>query len=120
MTKILIVDDHSDIRRLLSITLGKGFELLEAEDGPTALSLAQIHHPDVVILDIMMPGGLDGLQVLDLIKADSSLTQTRVIMLSACAQDSDHAEGIRRGADDYLAKPFSPLMLLNRIEKLTQ
>lgn len=120
MTKILIVDDHSDIRRLLTITFGKGFELLEAEDGHSALALAQIHRPDVVILDIMMPGNMDGLQVLDLIKGDSSLTHTHVIMLTALGQDSDHEEGIRRGADEYFTKPFSPLKLLNRIQELTQ
>jgi DNA-binding response OmpR family regulator len=120
VTKILIVDDHPEIRRLLRITFGKGFELLEAEDGPTALALAQNHQPDIVILDIMMPGDLDGLQVLDKIKADSNLTQTRVIMVTARGQVSDYEEGMRCGADDYFIKPFSPLKLVNRIKELTQ
>lgn len=120
MTKILIVDDHPEIRRLLSITLGKGFELLEADDGLTAIDLAQSHQPDIVILDIMMPGDLNGLQVLNMIKADSNLTQTRVIMVTARGQVSDYEEGMRSGADDYFIKPFSPLKLVNRIKELTQ
>jgi DNA-binding response OmpR family regulator len=82
--------------------------------------LAQNHRPDIVILDIMMPGDLDGLQVLDLIKADSNLTQTRVIMVTARGQVSDYEEGMRCGADDYFIKPFSPLKLVNRIKELTQ
>lgn len=119
MTKILIVDDHPEIRRLLGITFGHGFELLEAEDGITALSVAKGSRPDVIVLDVMMPGGLDGLQVLDAIKADVNLTHTRVIMLTACGQVSDFEEGIRRGADDYFVKPFSPLKLVSRIKELT-
>lgn len=119
MTKILIVDDHPDIRRLLSITLGKGFELLEANEGETALALAQSNRPDIIILDVMMPGALNGLQVLDQVKADPNLIYTKVIMVTACGQASDYEEGIRHGADDYFIKPFSTLKLLNRIKELT-
>lgn len=120
MTKILIADDQPEIRRLLSITFGKGFELLEAEDGISAVTLAKRNRPDIVILDVMMPGALDGLQVLDTLKADTNLTQTRVILVTARGQSSDYEEGMRRGADDYFIKPFSPLKLMNRIKELTQ
>lgn len=118
MTKILIVDDHSEIRRLLEITFGEGFELLQAGNGKAGLSLAKQSRPEIVVLDVMMPGELDGLQVLDAIKADGNLTQTRVILLTARGQSSDCEEGIRRGADDYFVKPFSPLQLVRRINEL--
>lgn len=117
MKKILLVDDHSDIRRLIRITLGKAYEVFEAEDGVTALSLARQHVPDLVVLDIMMPGDLDGLQVLDAIKADPQLAQTRVIMVTARGQISDYDEGIKRGADSYFIKPFSPMQLVDCIKE---
>ena len=75
MNKILLVDDHSDIRRLIRITLGKDFDVLEAEDGLTGLEIARKQQPDLVVLDVMMPGEMDGLQVLDAIKGDETLDQ---------------------------------------------
>ncbi len=113
MTTILVVDDHSDIRRLLSITLGKEYQILEAEDGVTALDLVRRHHPKVVMLDVMMPGEMDGLQVLDAIKADSQTRETLVAMITARGQAADHDEGRRRGADAYFIKPFSPLQVVS-------
>ena len=86
MNKILLVDDHSDIRRLIRITLGKDFDVLEAEDGLTGLEIARKQKPDLVVLDVMMPGEMDGLQVLDAIKADPQLAATRVIMVTARGQ----------------------------------
>lgn len=118
MTKILLVDDHSDIRRLIRITLGKAFEVLEAEDGTTALTIARRHKPDLIVLDVMMPGELDGLQVLDAIKADPTLVQTRVIMVTARGQARDYDDGIQRGADAYFIKPFSPLQLVAAIKDI--
>jgi DNA-binding response OmpR family regulator len=95
MTKILLVDDHSDIRRLIRITLGKAFEVLEAEDGVTALEI-----------------------VLDAIKADPVLATTRVIMVTARGQASDYEDGMLRGADAYFIKPFSPLQLVAAIKEI--
>lgn len=117
MTKILIVDDHSDIRRLIRITLGKAFDVHEAEDGVTALEIARRQRPDVVVLDVMMPGELDGLQVLDAIKADPQLIDTRVIMVTARGQAHDYDEGMERGADAYFIKPFSPHQLVACIKE---
>ena len=119
MTKILIVDDHSDIRRLLSITLGKAYEILEAEDGVAALQIIRRQRPKVVLLDIMMPGELDGLQVLDAIKSDPELKDTLVAMVTARGQAADYVTGQQRGADAYFTKPFSPLQVVSWVrEKL--
>jgi DNA-binding response OmpR family regulator len=117
MTKILLVDDHSDIRRLIRITLGKSFEVLEAEDGASGLEIARNHKPDLVVLDVMMPGALDGLQVLDAIKSDPELKDTRVIMVTARGQSRDYEIGMERGADAYFIKPFSPLQLVACIKE---
>ncbi len=118
MKKVLLVDDHSDIRRLVRITLGKDFEVLEASDGATALEIVRRQRPALVVLDVMMPGELDGLQVLDLIKSDPQLIQTRVIMVTARGQARDYDDGMQRGADAYFIKPFSPLQLVDSIKSL--
>ena len=104
MEKILL--DHSDIRRLIRITLGRSFEVIEAEDGATGLEIARCQKPDLVVLDIMMPGPLDGMQVLDAIKADPELVNTRVIMVTAKGQASDYEAGMARGADAYFINPL--------------
>ncbi len=113
MSTILIVDDHSDIRRLLSITLGKQFQIIEAEDGVSALEAVRRHHPQLVLLDVMMPGEMDGLQVLDAIKADPQTHSTLVAMITARGQIADHDDGRARGADAYFIKPFSPLQVVS-------
>ncbi|MCX7171723.1 MAG: response regulator [Proteobacteria bacterium] len=117
MTKILLVDDHSDIRRLIRITLGKAFEVLEAEDGVAGLDIAKRMKPDLVVLDVMMPGELDGLQVLAAIRSDPQLNHTRVIMVTARGQVRDYEDGMQRGADAYFIKPFSPLQLVAAIKE---
>ena len=117
MKKILLVDDHSDIRRLIKITLGNGYEVLEAEDGATAYKIVQNLKPDLVVLDVMMPGELDGLQVLDMIKSDPALSHIKVIMVTARGQVADYDDGMNRGADAYFIKPFSPLQLSALIKK---
>jgi CheY-like chemotaxis protein len=117
MKKILLVDDHADIRRLIRITLGKNFDILEAEDGAGALEIVRQQRPDLVVLDIMMPGNLDGLQVLEAIRAEPQLAETRVIIVSARGQTRDYDEGMQRGATAYFVKPFSPLQLANAIKE---
>lgn len=117
MPKILIVDDHPDIRRLLSITLGKAYEIIEAENGTTALEMVRRQKPRLVLLDIMMPGEMDGLQVLDAIKADPALKDTLVAMVTARGQAADEEIGKKRGADAYFTKPFSPLKVVNWIRE---
>lgn len=117
MYKVLIVDDQVDIRRMMSIVLGDDYALLEAEDGITALNLVRQHKPDVVLLDIMMPGDLDGLQVLQAIRADPEIRHTCVIMVSAKGQVTDSALGMQMGANAYFVKPFSPLQLQAAIKE---
>lgn len=97
MPTILIVDDHSDIRRLLSITLGKEFTVIEAEDGASALEAMHHHHPKLVLLDVMMPGDINGLQVLDAIKSDPATRDTLVAMITARGQSADHDDARARG-----------------------
>jgi DNA-binding response OmpR family regulator len=119
MKKILLVDDQSDIRRLIRISLGKTFEVLEASDGTTALEVIRRMKPDLAVLDVMMPGPLDGLQLLDAIRSDPQLMQTRVIMVTARGQAKDYEIGMGRGADAYFIKPFSPLQLVKVVKELT-
>lgn len=116
MSTILIVDDHEDIRRLLRLTLGKGFTILEAEDGTGAMDLVRRHHPRLVLLDVMMPGEMDGLQVLDAIKADPDNSDIVVAMLTARGQVVDGDDARRRGADAYFVKPFSPLQVVSWVK----
>ncbi|KAB2925209.1 MAG: response regulator [Dechloromonas sp.] len=118
MKKILLVDDHADIRRLIRITLGKNYEVFEAEDGCTALEIARRKRPDLIVLDVMMPGEQNGFQVLDALKSDPQLIHTRVIMVTARGQALDYEDGMRRGADAYFIKPFSPLQLLASIKEM--
>jgi len=113
MFTVLVVDDHSDIRRLLSITLGKEFNVLEAEDGLTALDMLRRHHPQVALLDVMMPGEPDGWQVLEAIKSDPRTRDTLVAMITARSQTEDQEEGRKHGADAYFIKPFSPLQVVS-------
>ncbi|MFM2407709.1 MAG: hypothetical protein RL358_451 [Pseudomonadota bacterium] len=120
MLKVLIVDDHSDIRRLLTVTLGAEFNVLEAEDGEIALNVIGKESPDVVLLDIMMPGKFDGLQVLDEIRRSPEMMNTKVAMLTARGQAYDVEEGNSRGADAYFIKPFSPLQVINWVRSQRQ
>ena len=116
---ILIVEDQPDLRKLLRVTMSlEDLEIHEAEDGHAALKAAQALAPDVMLLDVMMPGGLDGLQVCERIKSDPMMKKTRIIMLTARAQESDIAAAMAAGADGYLSKPFSPLELIAKVQSL--
>lgn len=116
---VLIVEDQPDLRKLLRVTLGLGnLEIHEAEDGHGALKMAAAVRPDIMLLDVMMPGGLDGYQVCQRIKADPALKKTRVIILTARAQKNDIDAAFGAGADDYLSKPFSPLELIDKVSAL--
>ncbi|MBD5503580.1 MAG: response regulator transcription factor [Lachnospiraceae bacterium] len=110
--KIMIADDEAEIRDVLRLYLEKdGYEVVEAADGVEAMDRIQKEKPDLVILDIMMPG-LDGYRVLRNIREDSNIP---VIMLSAKDSDADKILGLDLGADDYITKPFGPLEAVARV-----
>ena len=119
MKRVLIVEDQADIRKLIRMTLEfEPYEIFEAPDGVTGLRMAAELQPSMLLLDVMMPGELDGLQVCRSVRADPRLSGTRVLLLSARGQARDREAGVQAGADDYLIKPFSPLQLVETIERL--
>jgi len=116
--KVLIVDDHVELRKLVRMTLEYDeYETHEAENGDRALEMAGALRPDVMILDVMMPGSLDGYQVCESIKNNPELKGINVILLTARGQKRDLEQGKRAKADSYLTKPFSPLELIDTVER---
>lgn len=115
---IMVVEDDQDIRELVSYNLGKeGYTVVSAESGEQALKLIESANPDLIVLDIMLPG-MDGIEVLRSLKQGSRYAQIPVIMATAKSEDSDIITGLELGADDYIAKPFSPKVLIARIRSL--
>ncbi|OYU29436.1 MAG: two-component system response regulator [Burkholderiales bacterium PBB2] len=116
--KILIVDDQEEIRELIRLALEfDDYELYEAANGEQGWSIAQQIKPDLMLLDVMMPGSLNGLQVCRRIKTDPELAHIKVVLLTARGQDADRQAGLQAGADHYLIKPFSPLELMKVIDQ---
>ena len=116
--KILIVEDEQDISEMIAYNLEKeGFETALASDGEDALPLARSERPDLVVLDVMLPG-MDGLEICRAIRRDPELAHLPVIMLTARAQETDKIVGLELGADDYITKPFSPKELVARIRAI--
>jgi len=111
--RVLVVDDDPLVRNLLRAVLEMGdFELYEATDGLEAMTLAEQHRPEVVVLDVMMPG-LNGYDVCRQMRADPSFDGMRIVMLTARNTTRDREEGLRAGADAFFTKPFSPLDLID-------
>ena len=109
---ILVVDDEDTVRRMLVFPLEReGYRVLEAEDGESALDLAAVERPDLILLDVMLPG-IDGLEVCKRVRASSTVP---IIMLTAKDDEIDKVLGLELGADDYLTKPFSLAELRSRI-----
>ncbi|MDQ2830695.1 MAG: response regulator, partial [Chloroflexota bacterium] len=114
-TTILVVDDEANLVELVGDYLQReGYRVLVASDGPTALALAQTDRPDLVVLDVRLPG-LDGIEVCRRLRAFSD---AYVLMLTARAEEIDTIVGLAVGADDYVTKPFSPRELVARIKAL--
>ena len=119
MKKILIVDDQEEIRRLVDITLKvENYQILQAESGEEAIEIVKAEKPDLIIMDIMMPGGIDGLEATRILKNDPETKECLIIMLTAKGQSYEREDGLAAGADDYFAKPFSPLVLIKKVEEL--
>ena len=116
MSKILLVEDEENIRLFTKINLEReGFEVLEAESGEIGVELALKYNPQVVILDVMLPG-IDGFEVCKILR--EKLPKIGIIMLTAKTQDVDRINGLESGTDDYLSKPFNPVELILRIKSL--
>jgi len=116
--KILVIEDHRDTRELLKYNLtSAGFDVAAAEDGQGGLNLASAFKPDIVLLDLMMPG-MDGLETCRQLKSDVNLARIPVIMLTAKGEEVDKIVGLELGADDYVVKPFSPRELVLRIKAI--
>ncbi|MBN1449423.1 MAG: response regulator transcription factor [Anaerolineales bacterium] len=112
---ILVVDDEPKIVRLARDYLEKnGFRVVTAADGPSALAMARREHPDLIVLDLLLPG-MDGREVCRILRRESDVP---IIMLTALSEESDQIVGLEIGADDYIIKPFSPRALVARVRAL--
>lgn len=119
MKRILVVDDCPEVRELLERTLARGsYETLCAESGQDALTVAREHKPDLILMDIMMPGDLNGTETTRILKSDPETKYSKVVMLTGKEGTQVITEALDAGADGFFAKPFSPLELLRKIEEL--
>lgn len=118
MQRVLIVEDEVDIADLIMFNLQRaGYEVLKAHDGITGTETAIRERPDLIVLDLMLPGR-DGYSVFREIRRDARTSRIPVIMLTARAQTEDRIQGLEAGADDYLTKPFSPKELVLRVNAI--
>ncbi len=116
--RILVVDDEAELVKVIQIRLEfAGYEALAAYDGMEALDKARKEGPDLIMLDLMLPK-IDGYKVCAMLKRDTKYNKIPIIMLTACAQESNERLGLELGADVYLVKPFESEMLLSKIREL--
>jgi phosphate regulon transcriptional regulator PhoB len=116
--KILVVEDEPDIRKLVQYNLTQErFKVLEAEDGEQALKIVQRDKPNLLILDLMLPG-LSGIELCRILRDRSDTAKLPILMLTAKAGETDRVLGLEMGADDYLTKPFSPRELVARVRAI--
>lgn len=116
--KILLVDDEVDILELLAYNLNReGYKTVGVETGEAALKKVETESPDLIILDLMLPG-VDGLEITRILKSNRKTAGIPIIMLSAKGEESDVVAGLELGADDYITKPFSPRILLARVKAM--
>ena len=115
---ILVVDDDPVILQLLQVNFEmEGFTVLTAADGVEGVERTKVDRPDVVVSDVMMPR-MSGLELLSALKGDPDTAAIPVLLLTAKAQQADVATGLEQGADDYVTKPFEPLELVDRVNRL--
>jgi DNA-binding response OmpR family regulator len=118
LTRVLVIDDEAPIRLLCRVNLeAEGMTVLEAADGPTGLDVARAELPDVILLDVMMPG-LDGWQVAEELLDDEGTTGIPIVFLTARAELRDRARGLDVGGVDYVTKPFNPIELASLVRDL--
>jgi DNA-binding response OmpR family regulator len=117
-TRVLVIDDEAPIRLLCRVNLeAEGMEVLEAADGPSGLDTARVEAPDVILLDVMMPG-LDGWRVAEELLDDERTSSIPIVFLTARAELRDRARGIDLGGVDYVTKPFNPVELAPLVREL--
>lgn len=117
MRKVLIVDDHADIRRLVRLTLEfEDVEVREAADGPQALQILDDWLPDAMLIDLMMPG-MDGLTLCRQVRQMPATSRLPIVFLTARGHAQDREAGLQAGASAYLVKPFSPLQLIQELDR---
>ena len=115
--RILVVEDHEDNRQILRDLLGNaGYQMIEAETGEDGLAAAAAHKPDLILMDIQLPG-LDGYEATRRLKADPALRSIPIIVVTSYALSGDEAKARAAGCDAYVTKPFSPRQLLAKIRK---
>ena len=118
MARVLVIDDEAPIRLLCRVNLeAEGMEVLEADDGERGLEIARSERPDVILLDVMMPG-LDGWEVLQRLLDDPATREIPIVFLTARAELRDRARGLELGGVDYVTKPFNPTELAPLVESL--
>lgn len=116
--KILIADDEPDILEIIQFNLqSEGYEVITAKNGDEAIDLAKKHQPDLIILDVMMPGK-SGIEVCNILRLQPNFKDTLIIFLSALSDESSEVKGLESGADDYLSKPIRPKVLLSKVNAL--
>ena len=120
VTRVLVIDNEPPIRLLCRVNLeADGMQVLEASDGPTGLEKARNEEPDVILLDVMMPG-LDGWQVAEALLDDRRTSSIPIVFLTARAEVRDRARGLDLGGIDYVTKPFNPIELAPQVRELIQ
>ena len=117
---VLVVDDDPVILKLLEVNFEmEGFTVLVARDGEEGIAVARADQPDLIVSDIMMPK-VSGLELVTALKSDPATSEIPIILLSAKAQNADVRSGLDAGADDYVTKPFEPLDLVDRVNRLLE
>ena len=120
MTRVLVIDDEAPIRLLCRVNLeAEGMTVIEAGDGPSGLKAARSEHPDLILLDVMMPG-LDGWGVAEALLEDDETSSIPIIFLTARAEFRDRARGLDIGGVDYITKPFNPVELAPLVRDLLE
>lgn len=116
--KILIADDEPDILEIIQFNLqAEGYEVVTAKNGDEAIDMAKKNHPDLIILDVMMPGK-NGIDTCNILRSQPDFKDTLIIFLSALSDESTEVRGLETGADDYLTKPISPKVLITKVNAL--
>lgn len=116
--RVLLVEDSDEVRKLVALSLGHHYEVVHASNAAQAMSLATAEPPDLVILDVMLPGGANGFDLLALLREHPVIGSAKVIMMTALDGAAERETACRLRVDDYFVKPFSPLRLVDRARSL--